>query len=100
MNKKSIITLLLAIAAMAGQAQSNQQLEQSSDTRINWKLEGTVDNAEPTDTLFIVDLEEQRDVASLQVNITEEKQNTSDQTLFNQNIYKIVNGIVEKHPRP
>ena len=32
--------------------------------------------------------------------ITEEKQNTSDQTLFNQNIYKIVNGIVEKHPRP
>ena len=68
MNKKSIISLMLALIAMIGQAQSNQQLEQSSDTRINWKLEGTVDNAEPTDTLFIVDLEEQRDVASLQVN--------------------------------
>jgi hypothetical protein len=49
MNKKSIISLMLALTAMIGQAQSNQQLKQSSDTRINWKLEGTVDNAEPTE---------------------------------------------------
>lgn len=162
MNKKSIISLMLALIAMIGQAQSNQQLKQSSETKVNWKLEGTVDNAEPTDTLIVMDLEEQSDIVSLQVNngkivatggtqnepavcgimtkdrqrwitafvlengtvnihvdlkknypqhiggtpindemnalFTEEVQNTSDQTLFNQNIYKIVNGIVEKHP--
>jgi hypothetical protein len=145
---------------MTGQAQSQQQEEQNQDTTINWKLEGTVDNAEPTDTLFIIDMEEQRDIASLQVKdgkivatggtldepaacgimtkdrrswitafvlengtinihvdmkknylqhvggtpinnemnaiLTESKQNTSNPTLFCQNIYKIVNGIIEK----
>lgn len=32
MNKKSIISLMLALIAMIGQAQSNQQLKQSSET--------------------------------------------------------------------
>ena len=67
MNKQTITTILLALVTMTGQAQSQQQEEQNQDTTINWKLEGTVDNAEPTDTLFIIDMEEQRDIASLQV---------------------------------
>ena len=52
MNKQTITTILLALVTMTGQAQSQQQEEQNQDTTINWKLEGTVDNAEPTDTLF------------------------------------------------
>ena len=68
MNKKSIIAILLAIVATSGQALGQQLIEQKSDVTINWKLEGTVDNAEPTDTLFVFDLEEQRDIASIQVN--------------------------------
>ena len=67
MNKQTITTILLALVTMTGQAQSQQQEEQNQDTTINWKLEGAVDNAEPTDTLFIIDMEEQRDIASLQV---------------------------------
>ena len=162
MNKQTITTILLALVTMTGQAQSQQQEEQNQDTTINWKLEGAVDNAEPTDTLFIIDMEEQRDIASLLVKdgkivsiggtldepaacgimtkdrrrwitafvlengtinihvdvkknylqhisgtpinnemnaiLTESKQNTSNPTLFRQNIYKIVNGIIEKHP--
>jgi thiol-disulfide isomerase/thioredoxin len=162
MKHKTIVTTLLTLVAMTGQAQSRQLLEQKSDIKVNWILEGTVDNAEPTDTLFVFDLEEQRDIATIQVKdsrivatggtlttpavcgivtkdrshwitafvlengtvnihvdvkknfmqhiggtpindemnavLTEEKQNTSDPTLFSQRIYKVVNGIVEKHP--
>ena len=67
MIKNALTTLLLAIIAVAGQAQSQQQEEQNLDTTIHWKLEGTVDNAEPTDTLYVIDMETQRDFACLQV---------------------------------
>ncbi len=149
--KQTIITILLALVAVAGQGQS-----------INWKLEGTVKNAAPTDTLSVIDMEKQRSVATLlvrdgkivptsgtldepavcgiakegrrgwiiafvieegTVNISidlekgyvqqiggtpvnnelaelfrEQNSNNSDQTSYNQNMFKIVSGIVEKHP--
>ena len=65
--KSFIITLLLTLVSMTGQAQGLLQEEQNLDTTINWKLEGTVDNAEPTDTLYVIDMETQRDFACLQV---------------------------------
>ena len=71
MNKKSIITILFALVTMTGQAQSQQQEEQNQDTTINNEMNAI---------------------------LTESKQNTSNPTLFRQNIYKIVNGIIEKHP--
>ena len=40
MNKKTIITAMLALVWVAGQAQN-----------FNWRLEGKVDNATPNDTL-------------------------------------------------
>lgn len=43
MNKKTIITALLALVWVAGQAQN-----------INWRLEGTVENAAPNDTLTVI----------------------------------------------
>ena len=42
MNKKTIITILLALVAMAAQAQT-----------FTWRIEGTVANAAPTDTLTL-----------------------------------------------
>ncbi len=160
--KSFIITILLTLVSMTGYAQSLLQEEQNLDTTINWKLEGTVDNAEPTDTLYVIDMETQRDFACLQVKdgkiiptggtldepavcgimtkdrrrwisafvlengtanihvdikknylqhiggtpindemnaiLTESRQNTSNPTLFSQNIYRIVNGIIEKYP--
>ena len=56
MNKKFIITALLALVAMTGQGQT-----------FNWKIEGTVSNANPKDTLLLIDIEEQKEVATLQV---------------------------------
>ena len=52
MIKNALTTLLLSIVAVTGYAQSQQQEEQNLDTTINWKLEGTVDNAEPTESLI------------------------------------------------
>ena len=56
MNKKIIITALLALVAMAGHGQE-----------INWKLEGTAANANPEDTLSLIDIEGQNEVAALQI---------------------------------
>ena len=142
MIKNALTILLIALVSMTGQAQGLLQEEQNLDTTIHWKLEGTVDNAEPTDTLYVIDMETQRDFACLQVKdgkmrrwisafvlengtanihvdikknylqhiggtpindemnaiLTESRQNTSNPTLFSQNIYRIVNGIIEKYP--
>jgi hypothetical protein len=54
--KSFIITILLTLVSMTGQAQGLLQEEQNLDTTIHWKLEGTVDNAEPTDTLYVIDM--------------------------------------------
>ena len=56
MNKKTIITILLTLVAMAGQAQT-----------FTWRIEGTVENATPTDTLTVIDAEKQRVITTLQV---------------------------------
>ena len=56
MNKKTIITILLALVAMAAQAQT-----------FTWRIEGTVANAAPTDTLTVIDAERQRMITTLQV---------------------------------
>ena len=67
MIKNALTILPIALVSMTGQAQSQQQEEQNLDTTIHWKLEGTVDNAEPTDTLYVIDMETQRDFACLQM---------------------------------
>ena len=56
MKKQTIISILCALVAMAGQAQS-----------INWRIEGTVENAAPIDTLNVIDAEEQKEIAILYV---------------------------------
>ena len=56
MNKQTIITILFALAAVAGQAQT-----------FTWRIEGTVANAAPTDTLTVIDAEKQRMITTLQV---------------------------------
>lgn len=56
MNKKTIITALLALVWVAGQAQN-----------FKWCLEGTVDNAAPNDTLTIIDSERHQPIATIQV---------------------------------
>ena len=67
MNKKTIITafptfrrlpvaFLLALVALAGQGQT-----------FIWKIEGTVANAAPEDTLMVINAESQRPIATLQV---------------------------------
>ena len=56
MNKKTIITALLALVAIAGPAQN-----------FNWCLEGTVENAAPNDTLTIIDSERHQPIATIQV---------------------------------
>ena len=53
MNKKTIITILLALAAVVGQAKT-----------FTWRIEGTVANAAPTDTLTVIDAEKQRMITS------------------------------------
>ena len=54
--QRTIITALLALIAIAGQAQN-----------FNWRLEGTVDNAAPSDTLTIIDSERHQPIATIQV---------------------------------
>ena len=56
MNKQTIITILLALVAMTTQAQT-----------FTWRIEGTVANAAPTDTLTVIDAERQRMITTLQV---------------------------------
>ena len=56
MHKQAIITFLLAITALTGQAQE-----------INWRIEGTVENAAPIDTLYVIDAVNQKEIASLYV---------------------------------
>ena len=56
MNKKVLFTALLALVALAGQAQT-----------FTWRIEGTVANAAPTDTLMVVDAEKLRMITTLQV---------------------------------
>ena len=54
--KQTIISILCALVAMAGQAQT-----------INWRIEGTVENAAPSDTLYVIDAEKQKERAILYV---------------------------------
>lgn len=53
---KFIITFLLALVSMAGYAQT-----------FTWRIEGTVANAAPNDTLMVIDVEQQRMITTLQV---------------------------------
>ena len=54
--KQTIITIFFALVAVAGQAQE-----------INWRIEGTVENAAPIDTLYVIDAEKQKEIAILYV---------------------------------
>ena len=54
--KQTIITIFFALVAMAGQAQS-----------INWRIEGTVENAAPIDTLYVIDAEKQKEITTINV---------------------------------
>ena len=54
--KQTIITIFFALVAVAGQAQE-----------INWRIEGTVENAAPIDTLNVIDAEKQKEIAILYV---------------------------------
>ena len=56
MNKKIIFTALFALVALAGQAQT-----------FIWRIEGTVANASPTDTLIVIDAEKQKMITTLKV---------------------------------
>ncbi len=56
MNKTTVITLLLVLVALTAKAQS-----------VNWRLEGTVENAAPTDTLIVIDAEKQKKIADIYV---------------------------------
>lgn len=54
--RKSIIAALLALVWMTGRGQT-----------MNWRIEGAVANAAPSDTLMVIDAEKQSLVATLQV---------------------------------
>lgn len=56
MKNLTIITILFALFAVAGQAQE-----------INWRIEGTVENAAPIDTLYVIDTENQKEIATINV---------------------------------
>ena len=56
MKNLTIISILCALIAIAGQAQE-----------INWRIEGTVENAAPSDTLYVIDAEKQKERAILYV---------------------------------
>ena len=56
MNRKTIIIILLALVSMASHAQT-----------FTWRIEGTVANAAPNDTLIVIDAEKQRMITTLQV---------------------------------
>lgn len=57
MNKQIVITVLLALVSLAGRAQT-----------FTWRIEGTVANAAPADTLMVIDAEKQSIITTLQVN--------------------------------
>ena len=54
--KRQIITILLALVWVVGQAQT-----------VNWRIEGTVEYAAPTDTLIVIDAERHKKIAELHV---------------------------------
>ena len=54
--KQTIITIFFALVAVAGQAQE-----------INWRIEGTVENAAPIDTLYVIDAEKQKEITTINV---------------------------------
>ena len=56
MNKQTILTALLALVALTGQGQA-----------FTWRIEGTMANATQTDTLIVIDVEKQSQIATLQV---------------------------------
>ena len=56
MNKKTIITILLALVAVTGQGQT-----------INWRIEGTVENASSTDTLIVINALNRKEITTLPV---------------------------------
>ena len=56
MNRKIIIITLLALVSMASHAQT-----------FTWRIEGTVANAAPDDTLMVIDAEKQRMITTLHV---------------------------------
>ena len=56
MNRKIIIVTLLALVSMASHAQT-----------FTWRIEGTVANAAPNDTLMVIDAEKQRMITTLYV---------------------------------
>ena len=56
MKRHTFLTFLFALIAIAGQAQE-----------INWRIEGTVENAAPIDTLYIIDTEYQKEIATIYV---------------------------------
>ena len=56
MNRKIIIITLLALVSMASHAQT-----------FSWRIEGSVANAAPDDTLMVIDAEKQRMVTTLHV---------------------------------
>ena len=56
MNRKIIIITLLALVSMASHAQT-----------FSWRIEGSVANAAPDDTLMVIDAEKQRMITILQV---------------------------------
>ena len=56
MNRKIIIVTLLALVSMASHAQT-----------FTWRIEGSVANAAPDDTLMVIDAEKQRMITTLHV---------------------------------
>ena len=56
MDRKIIITALLVLIALTGKAQT-----------FTWRIEGTVSNAAPTDTLMVIDAEKRSTITTLQV---------------------------------
>ena len=52
MKRLTFLTILLALVAMTGWGHE-----------INWRIEGTVENAAPSDTLYVIDAEKQKEIA-------------------------------------
>lgn len=56
MKRTTFLTLLLALVTMTGWGHE-----------INWRIEGTVENAAPIDTLYVIDTENQKEIATINV---------------------------------
>lgn len=56
MKRTTFLTLLLALVTMTGWGHE-----------INWRIEGTVENAAPSDTLYVIDAGKQKEIAILYV---------------------------------